>query len=86
MLTWIMFLKFFDDMKRLREEEALLAGEPFRPAIKHPYRWRDWAAGPLARRDRDPRGPGLPGPRVVNDLSAQDPRELRQPARRAANP
>ena len=44
MLTWIMFLKFLDDMERIREEEAMLAGEPFRPAIEPPYRWRDWAA------------------------------------------
>jgi type I restriction enzyme M protein len=44
MLTWIMFLKFLDDMERMREEEAKLAGKKFRPAIEPPYRWRDWAA------------------------------------------
>jgi type I restriction enzyme M protein len=44
MLTWIMFLKFLDDIERIREEEAMLSGEPFRPAIEPPYRWRDWAA------------------------------------------
>ena len=44
MLTWIMFLKFLDDMERLREEEAKLGGDRFRPLIKKPYRWRDWAA------------------------------------------
>lgn len=43
-LTWIMFLKFLDDMERIREEEAILSGEKFRPAIEAPYRWRDWAA------------------------------------------
>ncbi len=44
LLTWIMFLKFLDDLERQREEEALLAGVKFRPAIEPPYRWRDWAA------------------------------------------
>lgn len=44
MLTWVMFLKFLDDMERIREDDALLAGEPFHPAIEAPYRWRDWAA------------------------------------------
>jgi len=44
MLTWIMFLKFLDDMEQIREDEALLAGETFRPIIEPPYRWRDWAA------------------------------------------
>lgn len=44
MLTWIMFLKFLDDMERQREDEAIMAGAAFRPAIEPPYRWRDWAA------------------------------------------
>src|SRR5207245_7196384 len=44
MLTWIMFLKFLDDMEEIRVEEAKLAGKKFRPAIESPYRWRDWAA------------------------------------------
>lgn len=43
-LTWVMFLKFLDDMEDIREQEALLAGRPFRPTIEAPYRWRDWAA------------------------------------------
>jgi type I restriction enzyme M protein len=44
MLTWVMFLKFLDDMEQIREEEAKLAGKRFRPGIEAPYRWRDWAA------------------------------------------
>ena len=44
MLTWIMFLKFLDDMEQQRETEAIMAGKRFRPALEPPYRWRDWAA------------------------------------------
>ena len=44
MLTWIMFLKFLDDMEQIRKQEATMAGKKFRPAIESPYRWRDWAA------------------------------------------
>lgn len=44
MLTWIMFLKFLDDMEQLRETEAILEGKPFKQTIAPPYRWRDWAA------------------------------------------
>ena len=44
MLTWVMFLKFLDDMEQVREANAGLSGERFRPAIEPPYRWRDWAA------------------------------------------
>jgi type I restriction enzyme M protein len=42
MLTWVMFLKFLDDMERVRSDEAALEGKPFRPLIEPPYRWRDW--------------------------------------------
>ncbi len=46
MLTWIMFLKFLDDLEFQREEEAKLAGKKFQRASDPPYRWRDWAAKP----------------------------------------
>jgi type I restriction enzyme M protein len=44
LLTWIMFLKFLDDLELQREDEAKLAGKKFKPAIESHYRWRDWAA------------------------------------------
>jgi len=74
LLTWIMFLKFLDDLEQQREQEADLARKKFRPAIELPYRWRDWAANPQgitgdellafinqdeARRPDGKRGPGL---------------------------
>jgi type I restriction enzyme M protein len=43
-LTWIMFLKFLDDMESMRAEEAKLSGKKFKAAIDSPYRWRDWAS------------------------------------------
>ncbi|HUN99538.1 MAG TPA: class I SAM-dependent DNA methyltransferase [Bradyrhizobium sp.] len=74
LLTWIMFLKFLDDLELQREEAAQLAGKKFRLAIEPPYRWRDWAADPQGvtgdellafinqdecRRPDGKRGPGL---------------------------
>ena len=44
MLTWIMFLKFLDDLEQEGEDEAALRNERFRPILESPYRWRDWAA------------------------------------------
>ena len=44
MLTWVMFLKFLDDLERIHEDESALAGKKFHAAIEAPYRWRDWAA------------------------------------------
>jgi type I restriction enzyme M protein len=46
MLTWIMFLKFLDDLEIQRQGEAKLAATKFKPAIEPPCRWRDWAAQP----------------------------------------
>lgn len=46
LLTWVMFLKFLDDLELEREAAAALGGQPFRPAVEPPYRWRDWAARP----------------------------------------
>ena len=34
MLTWIMFLKFLDDMEKIHETEAQVKGKPFVPAIE----------------------------------------------------
>jgi len=46
LLTWIMFLKFLDDLEQQREEETTLSGKKFKAAIEAPYRWRDWASDP----------------------------------------
>ncbi|MEI8396712.1 MAG: N-6 DNA methylase [Rhodospirillaceae bacterium] len=58
-LVWIMFLKFLDDKERIEEERAALSGQPFRPAVTAPYRWRDWAA----------RADGLTGPDLIRFLN-----------------
>lgn len=42
MLTWLMFLKFIDDMERVAEAEAELKGRPYSAVLQPPYRWRDW--------------------------------------------
>lgn len=42
MLTWIMFLKFLDDMERVREDEAQMDAQAYRSILEAPYRWRDW--------------------------------------------
>lgn len=62
LLTWIMFLKFLDDMEQVREDETKLAGKRFKPAIEKPYRWRDWAA------PED----GLTGDELIRFISSED--------------
>ncbi|MDI7266919.1 MAG: N-6 DNA methylase [Myxococcota bacterium] len=46
LLTWVMFLKFLDDLEQIEESKAKMRGERYRSAIERPYRWRDWAAQP----------------------------------------
>lgn len=44
LLTWVMFLKFLDDLETVHGQEAELDGQRYQPIIEAPYRWRDWAA------------------------------------------
>src|SRR5512145_2621797 len=44
LLTWVMFLKFLDDLEAVHEQEAELDGKRYQSIIEAPYRWRDWAA------------------------------------------
>ncbi len=43
-LSWILFLKCYDDLEIRREEDAKAKREKYKPVIPSPYRWRDWAA------------------------------------------
>jgi type I restriction enzyme M protein len=43
-LSWILFLKCYDDLECRREEDAIAGRKPYRPVIPSPYRWRDWAS------------------------------------------
>lgn len=62
MLTWVMFLKFLDDLEQAREDEAALGGQPYRSLLELPYRWRDWAAD----------GAGISGPELMAFISQEE--------------
>lgn len=61
MLTWIMFLKFLDDMERIEEQRSEISGTVFRGVVDSPYRWRDWAA----------QVDGITGPDLIAFLTAE---------------
>lgn len=44
LLTWVMFLKFLDDMEQIEESRSKVRRQKYRSTIDAPYRWRDWAA------------------------------------------
>ena len=41
--SWLLFLKYLDDLETRRETEADLAGRDYRPVLDERFRWRSWA-------------------------------------------
>ena len=41
--SWILFLKYLDDLEKSREVEAMLQDKEYTPIIAEGYRWSDWA-------------------------------------------
>src|SRR3989338_8048288 len=43
-LTWMMFLRIFDEKEQIEEMQCEAVGKSFTPSLKAPYRWRDWGS------------------------------------------
>lgn len=41
--SWVLFLRYLDDLERDKKTEAELAGKKYSPIIKSEYRWEIWA-------------------------------------------
>lgn len=41
--SWVLFLKYLDDLERERESVASLSGKAFEPILRPEYRWEIWA-------------------------------------------
>ena len=42
--SWILFLKYLDDLEKDKETAAALSGKPYAPLLDSFYRWESWAA------------------------------------------
>jgi type I restriction enzyme M protein len=42
--SWLLFLKYLDDMEKEWEDEAGLEGRDYSTILDEPYRWQSWAA------------------------------------------
>ena len=42
--SWLLFLKYLDDLDLEREDKALLAGKDYKPILTGYMRWSHWAA------------------------------------------
>ena len=51
--SWILFLKYLDDLEKDKETTAILSAKPYTPFFSHYYRWESWAAPKTADGKRD---------------------------------
>jgi hypothetical protein len=42
--SWLLFLKYLDDLEQDKGSEAALEGKPYNYILDKPYRWESWAA------------------------------------------
>lgn len=42
--SWLLFLKYLDELEQDKAAEALLKGEQYTYILDKPYRWQNWAA------------------------------------------
>ena len=45
--SWILFLKYLEDLERDKQTAAQLAGKAYQPIIKEDYKWHVWAVPSL---------------------------------------
>lgn len=43
-MSWILFLKYLDDLEDTRKQEAIFTDEPYAPLFKDEFQWDNWAA------------------------------------------
>ncbi len=42
--SWVLFLKYLDDLEEDKKNAALLTGKEYQPIIANEYKWNTWAA------------------------------------------
>lgn len=47
-MSWILFLKYLDDLEDIRKQEAVFSGKSYEPLFKKEFQWDNWAAQKLA--------------------------------------
>lgn len=43
-MSWILFLKYLDDLEDIRKQEAVFSGKVYEPLFKDEFQWDNWAA------------------------------------------
>jgi type I restriction enzyme M protein len=63
--SWMLFLKYLDDLEKERELEAQLQGKPYRYIIDEAHRWSAWAA-PKTKNGAFDHDRALTGPDLID--------------------
>lgn len=83
--SWMLFLKYLDDLERQRQVEAELKGEAYSPIIDDAHRWGVWAAPKTESGDFD-HDRALTGPDLIAYVNTELWPYLRGFRTRAAGP
>lgn len=43
-MSWILFLKYLNDLEEIRQQEAVFSGTAYEPLFKEEFQWHNWAA------------------------------------------
>jgi len=68
--SWLLFLKYLDDLEERRAVEADLAGRTYKPIIDAPHRWARWAAPKDAQGKLD-HNRALTGPDLIDYVNGE---------------
>ena len=68
--SWILFLKYLDDLEQTREMSAILTGEPYTRIIDADYQWSAWAMPRTAEGEYD-RNRALVGDDLIEFVNAR---------------
>jgi type I restriction enzyme M protein len=68
--SWLLFLKYLDDLETSRSIEADLRGQPYTPIIDAAHRWSRWAA-PKAADGKIDHNKALTGPDLIDYVNRE---------------
>jgi type I restriction enzyme M protein len=67
--SWLLFLKYLDELEEDRRIEAELRGKPYAPILSAPYRWGVWAA-PKGADGKLDHNKAMTGPDLIDFVNA----------------
>jgi len=63
--SWILFLRYLDDIEKEKEDEAILSGDKYNFLLKEEYRWGSWAV-PRKKSGEIDHNKKLDGPDIID--------------------